>query len=115
LSRNIEIRAYLNADELNNIKDAAAQRKMTFNTDSELVRKVFFDYSNKIQAIGDAKYCADLKNEALRQQMISLEAIVEQQKKVIHDKQCEIDVLKNNLEIAIKNKGVKHAKARSTD
>jgi len=105
MSRNIEMRVYLNIDEYSKVKEAADTRKITFKTDSELLRKILYDYSDKIAGLVDANVIIEMKIGEYKQQLAQQKTMIENLHAALRDKSNEIDIIKHNK--SIKKKGGK--------
>jgi len=106
MTRNIEIKVYLNIDEYNNAVECAKTRKMSYTTNSEMIRKILYDYSEKIMGLVDANVLIEMKLAEYKQQVAQQESVIESLQATLRQKNNEIDVVKHNLSNLKKKKKV---------
>jgi hypothetical protein len=95
----MRIQILLEPKEYSNAVDIAKVRQLTFSNDSELFRKILYDYAHNLEQILLKIHGMQLQIEQNKQLVIQKEAIIEQLHSQISEKNKEIDILKNNLEI----------------
>lgn len=101
MTKDIAIQLFLDLKQYEAIKEAAETRKIVYKTTSELIRKLLFDYTEKVSNMVATSVLVEQKVGALHEQSAQKEAIIEALRAEIHNKTIEIERLENNLAIKI--------------
>ena len=96
------IHLFLDPKQYGNIKEAANTRKIFAKNDSDLLRKILFDYTEKIADLVVTSVMIEGKIAGLKEQSAQKEAVIEAQRHKISDLQNDISVLQNNLDLKTK-------------
>jgi membrane carboxypeptidase/penicillin-binding protein len=99
MAKDIVIQLFIDLDQYNTIKEAAALRKITYSSGSELIRKILYDYCTKLEKILLDGYAMHTQLDESKQQSAQKEAIIEGLRAEIRNKNNEIEILNNNLKL----------------
>lgn len=98
------IQVFLDEKQHSDVKEAAATRKITYKTPSDMIRKVLFDYTEKIADLVVTSVMIEGKIAGLKEQSAQKDAIIEGLRSEIHKKNQAIEILEGNLALKIKEK-----------
>jgi Arc/MetJ-type ribon-helix-helix transcriptional regulator len=90
--KNICITLFLDQEQYNSIREIAFQRKITFKSDSEMIRKALYDYTERILKIAMDQYLQ--KGEIAKKDSI----IQDLRDQTVHYQQ-DLERLQENLKI----------------
>lgn len=108
MTKDIVIQVFLDLKQYEDIKEAANTRKIVYKTTSDLIRKLLFDYTEKVSNMVATSVLVEQKVGALHEQSAQKEAIIEALRHQNSDLHNENEILKGNLDIKIKE--AKHDK-----
>ena len=95
--KNILVRVYMDTSQYNLVLETAQRRNIRAGTDSELIRKILFEYCEKIEALAFKLMKDQDSVKAAQEEISKSEAIIEQLRADLRNKATEIDILKANL------------------
>lgn len=95
--KNILVRVYMDTSQYNLVLETAQRRNIRAGTDSELIRKILFEYCEKIEALAFKLMKDQDSVKAAQEEITKSEAIIEQLRADLRNKATEIDILKANL------------------
>lgn len=107
VGQNIRLSVFMDLGLYNKLMDIAKSRKITYKTDSELIKKVIFDYWNKIEDMLGALYHYQAKEEHFKTEKARLESIIEKLRDDCSKLNQEIEIIKTN-----KNRSVKKSRLK---
>lgn len=105
-NKSMLIHLFLDPKQYGDIKEAATTRKIFGKNDSDLLRKILFDYTEKIADLVVTSVMIEGKMAGLKEQSVQKEAIIEGLRSEIHKLRQDNEILQGNL--ALKTKGAKH-------
>ena len=97
MAKNIRIQLFLDNKQYDAVKEAVLTRKIGFTNDSDMIRKVLYDYIEKIASLVISQVVIQQKTASLTEQNAQKNSIIEALRHEISEKNKEIDILKNNL------------------
>ena len=95
--KNILVRVYMDTSQYNLVLETAQRRNIRAGTDSELIRKILFEYCEKIEALAFKLMKDQDSVKAAQEEITKSEAIIEQLRADLRNKATEIDIFKANL------------------
>jgi len=105
-TKSMLIHLFLDPKQYGAIKEAANTRKIFAKNDSDLLRKILYDYTEKIADLVVTSVMIEGKMAAYKEQSAQKDGIIEQLRAQIHKLNQDNEILQGNL--ALKVKGAKH-------
>jgi len=102
MTKDIVIQLFLDLEQFGDIKAAADVRRISYSNNSELIRKILFDYTKKIYDLNITAGLIESKTAGLKEQCAQKDAIIEQLRSQIHKLNQELEIEHSNLALAIK-------------
>ena len=96
--KNILIRVYMDFNQYTDVMTTAKNRGIHATSDSELLRKILFEYVDKIESVA---YRLTYEGEELKEtkdRLAEANSVIELLHNDIRERQKEIETLKTNLE-----------------
>lgn len=100
----MRIQLFLDQKQYSNIKEAVANRKMSFSTDSDMIRQVLFDYTEKIADLVVTGALIENKIASYKEQSSQKDGIIEALRSQIHKLNQDVEILQGNLDLKVKEK-----------
>ena len=95
--KNILVRVYMDTSQYNLVLETAQRRNIRAGTDSELIRKILFEYCEKIEALAFKLMKDQDSVKAAQEEISKSEAIIEELHGKLRDITQKYDNLRSNL------------------
>jgi len=104
MNKNLRIPLFLDVKQYTDIVETAKTRGISYKNDSEMLRKMLFDYTDKIESLLVAKIRYDDVVKKLREGNEKKQSVIDEYQKQVRDLSNELEGLKLNIK---KRKGGK--------
>lgn len=104
MTRNIVIQVFLDQTQYGDVKEAVLVRNLTSVNDSDMIRKILYDWTKKVYDLNITAGLVAAKTAELKEQSSQKDAIIEGLRAEIRHKNNDIEILQGNLASKVKEK-----------
>jgi hypothetical protein len=102
--RDCRIEIFMSVEELTKIKEAVEERGLVYGSNSDLFRKICFDYEHKIMEVIPIAALIKEQNEKLKQEAKELLKQIDNLRIELSENQKQIGILENNLALKVQRR-----------